>query len=46
MKYCFSINPLKNALRFEVENRNWDHRELKTHSDAFAYGLTELGWKS
>lgn len=41
----FLKNPLKDAIRFESQNQNWTYQELDTHSDAFAYGLIELGYK-
>jgi len=38
-------NPLRNAIRFENQNRSWTYRDLEHHSNAFAYGLLELGYK-
>lgn len=40
-----SENPLKDAIRFENQNKTWTFKELETHSNAFAYGLLELGYK-
>ncbi|EGR30780.1 hypothetical protein IMG5_123670 [Ichthyophthirius multifiliis] len=39
------VNKNKNAVRFENQNKTWTYQEIETHSNAFAYGLTELGWK-
>lgn len=36
--------PLKNAARFENKNLTWTFDEFETHSNAFAYGLVELGY--
>jgi len=37
--------PLKNDIRFENQNRTWTYKEIEQHSNAFAYGLLELGYK-
>ncbi|KRX08265.1 hypothetical protein PPERSA_01195 [Pseudocohnilembus persalinus] len=41
-----SENPHKNAIRFENQNRIWTQQELASHSNAFAYGLVEQGYKA
>ena len=48
-------NKLKNAFRFENQNLTWTYEEfqvlkllsktIQTHSNAFAYGLVDQGWK-
>lgn len=40
-----SEGPLKNAIRFENQNKTWTFKELEHHSNAVAYGLLELGYK-
>lgn len=37
-------NPQKDAIRFENQNKTWTFKELDQHSNAFAYGLLELGY--
>jgi acyl-CoA synthetase (AMP-forming)/AMP-acid ligase II len=39
-------NGLRNAFRFDNQNLTWTYDEFETHSNAFAYGLVEQGWKS
>ncbi|KAL4467248.1 hypothetical protein ABPG72_010055 [Tetrahymena utriculariae] len=41
-----AINGNRNAIRYENQNRTWTFDELDAHTNAFAYGLTELGWKA
>lgn len=43
-KQCHE-NKLKNAVRFENQAQTWTFQELDQHSDAFAQGLVELGYK-
>ena len=38
-------NKLLNALRFENQSKTWAFHELHEHSNAFALGLVELGYK-
>jgi hypothetical protein len=38
-------HPLRDAIRFENQNKTWTYKELEHHSNAFAYGLLELGYK-
>lgn len=38
-------NKVKSAVRFENQGRTWTYHELNEHSNAFAYGLVELGYK-
>ena len=38
-------NDRRNAIRFENQGQTWDYREVNEHSNAFALGLVELGYK-
>lgn len=40
-----SEGALRNAIRFENQNKTWTFKELEQHSNAVAYGLLELGYK-
>jgi hypothetical protein len=39
-------NEHKNAFRFENQNKTWTFKEVNEHSNAFANGLLELGFKA
>lgn len=41
-----TVNPMKSVIRFENQDQTWSWKELDLHSNAFAYGLKELGFNS
>jgi acyl-CoA synthetase (AMP-forming)/AMP-acid ligase II len=42
--FSTAVNPLKTVVRFENQDVSWTWKQLEHHSNAFAYGLSELGF--